>query len=101
MYVRVLMSSYIGSHPAVETKTCTSSFRFPMVSALPAVYLYYTAVSFRFRRCGSHGTTVVAIIQGLLFVTATNDASVCVRVCANLGWNPEYSRLSGTEVHSF
>ena len=47
-----------------------------MLSAAAAVYLYYTV---SFCRRGSHGITV-AVLQGIRFVTATNGASVCVRI---------------------
>ena len=42
-----------------------------------------------FIRCGSHGTTAAAL-QGIPFVTATNGASVRVRVCA-CACHPEHS----------
>ena len=45
-------------------------------AAAAAVYLYHTV---SFRRCGSHGAAV-AVRLGLLFVTATNGTSACVRI---------------------
>lgn len=43
-------------------------------------YLYDSAVpgvAVSFGRCGIHGTIVVAVFHGLIFVTATNGVSMC------------------------
>ena len=61
------------------------SFIFAMLSAA-AVCLHHTV---SFSRYGSHGVTEAAL-QGLLLVTATKGASVCVCVCMR-ACNPEHN----------